>query len=121
LPLSYLIDVAHRVVRVNGSGTLTELDILDWREEVLTNPAFDSRYPQLLDLREVTTASVSVPAMARIVASSIFATPVRRAIVCQSDEQYSFGRTFATLGEAHHQVVHVFRDAQVAEEWLLQR
>jgi hypothetical protein len=114
-----MIDVAQRVVRVNGTGTLSELDILDWREEVLTNPAFDSRYPQLLDLRAVTTTNVSVQALARIIASSIFATPVRRAIVCESDEQYSFGRTFATVSEAHHQTVHVFRDPQVAEEWLL--
>ena len=82
--------------------------------------AFNASFGQLFDLRAVTDVQVSVPAMARLAATSSFSPGVRRAFVGVSDAQYNMAWTFARLGEPHGQLVHVFRDIAVAEAWLME-
>ena len=84
------------------------------------DPAFNRNFKQLFDLRAVTDVVVSVPAMARLAASSSFSPGVRRAFVAITDAQYNMAWTFAQLSEPHDQLVHVFRELAVAESWLME-
>jgi len=120
MPLTYVIDASRRIVVARASGVLTEDDLRSTRMLMQGDPAFNRSFAQLLDLRAATAVNVSVPAMARLAASSTFAPGVRRAFVGITDAQYNMAWTFAMLSEPHDQLVHVFRDISVAEAWLME-
>ena len=120
MPLTYLIDASRRIIIVRASGSLTEDDLRSSRMLMQGDPAFNRNFKQLFDLRAVTEVVVSMPAMARLAASSSFTPGVRRAFVAISDAQYNMAWTFAQLSEPHDQLVHVFRDLSVAEAWLME-
>ena len=120
MPLTYVIDASRRIVVARASGVLTEDDLRSTRMLMQGDPAFNRSFAQLLDLRAATAVNVSVPAMARLAASSTFAPGVRRAFVGITDAQYNMAWTFAQLSEPHDQLVHVFRDLSVAEAWLME-
>ena len=120
MPLTYVIDASRRTIVVRASGVLTEDDLRSTRMLMQGDPAFNRNFGQLLDLRAATEINVSVPALARIAASSAFAPGVRRAFVGITDAQYNMAWTFAMLSEPHNQLVHVFRDISVAEAWLME-
>ena len=73
------------------------------------------------DLRHVSDVAISVPAMARVAASAVFVPGSRHALICANEIQYGMARMFAMLSEPHGQVVHVFRELDVAEAWLMER
>ena len=120
MPLTYVIDASRRIVVARASGVLTEDDLRSTRMLMQGDPAFNRNFAQLFDLRAATALNVSVPAMARLAASSAFAPGVRRAFVGITDAQYNMAWTFAMLSEPHDQLVHVFRDIAVAEAWLME-
>jgi hypothetical protein len=120
MPLTYMIDASRRIIVARASGILTEDDLRSVRMLMQGDPAFNRNFGQLLDLRAATEVIVSVPAMARLAASSAFAPGVRRAFVGISDAQYNMAWMFAMLSEPHNQLVHVFRDIAVAEAWLME-
>jgi hypothetical protein len=120
MPLTYIIDASRRIIVARASGVLTEDDLRSTRMLMQGDPAFNRNFAQLLDLRAASEVFVSVPAMARLAASSAFAPGVRRAFVGITDAQYSMAWTFAMLSEPHDQNVHVFRDFAVAEAWLME-
>lgn len=120
MPLTYVIDASRRIIVARASGILSEDDLRSTRMLMQGDPAFNRNFGQLLDLRAATDVNVSVPAMARIAASSAFAPGVRRAFVGITDAQYNMAWTFAMLSEPHNQLVHVFRDITVAEAWLME-
>jgi len=120
MPLTYMIDKARGVVVAHATGVLTADDLQAWRAEMKSNPAFDPTHGQLCDLRDVTDVAISVPAMARIAASTVFAAGSRHALICSTEIQYGMARMYAMLSEPHGQQVHVFREPEVAEAWLLE-
>jgi hypothetical protein len=120
MPLTYVIDASRRIIIVRASGILGEDDLRATSVLMRGDPAFNRNFGQLLDLRAVTEVTVSIPALARLAASSAFAPGVRRAFVGVSDAQYNAAWTFAMLSEPHDQLVHVFRDMSVAEAWLME-
>jgi len=120
MPLTYTIDASRRIIIARASGVLTEDDLRSTHMLMQGDPAFNRNFGQLLDLRAATEVIVSVPAMARLAASSSFAPGVRRAFVGITDTQYNMAWTFAMLSEPHDQLVHVFRDMSVAEAWLME-
>ena len=120
MPLTYMIDASRRIIVARASGVLTEDDLRSVRMLMQGDRAFNRNFAQLLDLRAATEVNVSVPAMARLAASSAFAPGVRRAFVGITDAQYNMAWTFAMLSEPHNQLVHVFRDISVAEAWLME-
>jgi hypothetical protein len=120
MPLTYVIDASRRIIVVRASGILTESEMRSTRILVQADPAFNSNFGQLFDLRGATDIVVSVPAMARLAATSSFSPGVRRAFVGVTDVQYNVAWTFARLSEPHDQLIHVFRDISVAEAWLME-
>jgi hypothetical protein len=120
MPLTYRIDASRRIIVARASGVLTEEDLRSVRMLMQGDPAFNRNFAQLLDLRAATEIKISLPAMARLAASSAFAPGVRRAFVGVTDAQYNVAWTFAMLGEPHNQLVHVFREISVAEAWLME-
>jgi hypothetical protein len=120
MPLTYTIDTSRRIIVSRASGVLTEDEMRSTRILMQGDGSFNAGFGQLLDLRSVTEVLVSVPAMARLAATSSFSPGVRRAFVGISDAQYNMAWTFARLGEPHGQVVHVFRDMAIAEAWLME-
>jgi len=119
MSMSYIIHAGRRVVVMRGAGVLTAEEIYDAREKIRTDRTFDPSYAQLFDLRDVAQVDISLPAMARLAASAVFSPGVRRAFVCTDDIQYQMAETYSALSEPHEQVIHVFREMNVAEAWLL--
>jgi hypothetical protein len=120
MPITYVIDRGRGVVVARVTGVLTADDLYHWRAEMQLNPDFDPTHGQLCDLRDVTDVAISVPAMARVAASTVFVPGSRHAVICANEIQYGMARMFAMLSEPHGHVVHVFRELGVAEQWVME-
>lgn len=118
MPLTYTIDRSQRVVISRFSGVLSESDIHSARERLHSDASFNPAFSQLVDLSEVTAIDISVPSLARIAGTTSYTPGTRRAIVGVNDIQYEMARLYAAFSEPHQQLVHVFRDRAIAEEWL---
>lgn len=118
MPISYVIDVAHRTVTARASGSLSPEDLNEGRAALLGEPSFDPTFAHLFDLRDVTQIDLSVAALERLAASSLFGPGVRRAFVCSADDHYNTARMFAALSATHGQNVRVFRDYTMAAAWV---
>jgi hypothetical protein len=115
---SYEIDRRRRLVVSRAWDVLTDEELIDHYVSLRRDPAFDPRYRQLIELREVRrfdTAVVTVEAAARL---RVFAPEVRRAIVAPDDEAFERARRFAAFAGLQAQRVEVFRTERAAMAWL---
>jgi hypothetical protein len=118
LPVSYLIDQNHRLVFSRLSGTVTETEVHEHNRTLRTDPDFDPRYRQLVDCTGVTEILVGTPTISAISQDQFFAPGTRRAFIATSDVAFGLARMFALRAEASGQMIEVFRERRVAEEWL---
>lgn len=116
--MSYKIDQVRRLVITRGWGVLAARELFDVTSQILLDPRFDPTYRSLGDLREVTEIAVDTMATAETAATPLFTAGTRRAIVATSDAVYGMARMFASFAERSGQEVRIFRDLQLAEEWL---
>jgi hypothetical protein len=116
--MTYRIDPERRLVLTRAWGVLTARQLADVMSRILLDPRFDPTYRSLGDLSEVTDILIEPMDAAQTAASPIFAHGVRRAIVAPSDVAFGMARMFATFAERSGQEVQIFREMQLAEEWL---
>jgi hypothetical protein len=121
MPLSYTIDPGRRLITSRAYGVLRAEDVVEARERILRDKAFNPAYAHLYDMRDVSDIDLSIPVMARLAASSVVSRGTRRAFLCANDIQYAIAETFAILSEPHRHVIHVFREMSVAHAWLSER
>ena len=118
MPATYEIDVARRLVLSHGWGVFTEQDLLGHFTRLGADPAFQSTFSQLADLRDVERAEVRREFLRRHALEYLFDRHSQRAIVVSSAEHYELARIYAAFAQYAPQNVHVFRDMHDAEEWL---
>ena len=121
MPVSYVIDVKNKVVIVTVTGTLTVHDVLEFRKQIASDPAFDSSFSQLGDMSGA-KADLSAHEVKMLAESSPFALGARRAFVGTSPVVYGLGRMFEIMrGLRGDQDIRVFRDRDEAMAWLLEK
>jgi hypothetical protein len=118
MPATYEIDVARRLVLSRGWGVFTEQELIDHFTRLSNDPAFQSTFSQLADLREVTHAAVRREFLRRHALEHLFDRHARRAIVVSSADHYELARIYAEFAQYSPNNVHVFRDMHDAEAWL---
>ena len=118
MPISYQIDVAHRVVYTNGQGIATDTDLLQHNRRLKADPDFDPNFNQLLDFTEVILSDVKSETINKIANKRIFNLNSLRAIVVKPGLQYGLARMFQGLREYEDKNIRVFLDREEAERWL---
>jgi hypothetical protein len=127
MPSDYTIDQDERLVRVTGSGPLSDADLLEQRVRIRDDPAFDPGYSFLVDLRAVTEVLLSAQVVARLARDPLSAPGVRRAIVVPPAEPgatvphplaFGLGRVFQSIAALRGEDVEVFTDLGRAIGWL---
>lgn len=126
MPSDYTIDREQGLVRVVGSGRLSDDDFLAQRVRLRSDPAFDARYSFSVDLRQVTDLALSALVVSRLARDPISDPGVRRAIILPSPagepgpEPLAFGlsRVFQSIAALRGEDVELFVDPDAAERWL---
>ena len=118
MPEGYQIDVARRLVMSRAWGVFSTAEFLAHFEAVVTDPAFDPTFAQLVDLRDVTSFNLDTGTLRAKAGASFFHPGVRRAIVAPSDLGFGLARMFGTYAESASQTIAVFRAIDEAEHWL---
>lgn len=127
MPSDYTIDPNARLVRVTGTGALSDADLLEQRVRLRDDPLFDAGYSFLVDLRGVTEVLLSAQVVARLARDPISEPGVRRAIVVPVAEPgassphplaFGLGRVFQSIAALRGEDVEVFTDLTLAAVWL---
>jgi hypothetical protein len=113
-----VLDFAHRLVRTESWGVLTDDEVRDLYRDLRADPAFDRSFQQICDLRRVTRITTTVDTLRFLAQSHIFAPGVRRAFVVDREVDFGLSRLFAAYSEAEGAVIEVFRKWEDAEKWL---
>jgi hypothetical protein len=115
MPAFYKIDKEHRVVLSTASGIFDLPSALAHQDQLLTDPEFDPGYSQLLDFTHVTAVKIDAESIRKIAERRVFWPCLRRAILINTEMEYSFVRDFQMLrenaGEHGFRVFHSLDDA----------
>jgi len=118
LPVSYLIDQKQRVVFSRLTGAVTETEVREHNRTLRADPDFNPGYRQLIDCTGLTEILVGTPTINAISQDQFFTPGTRRAFIATSDVAFGLARMFALRAEGSGQMIEVFRERRVAEEWL---
>jgi hypothetical protein len=122
VPAEYRIDWPNRLIRVHLWGEVTPAESTENRRRLLSDPAFNPDFWELIDMRDVTSfgkvSSTDVKDDASL--SFHFGPETRRALVAASGIGYGMARMWAVYREANggKEQIQVFRSVEAAEAWL---
>ena len=114
----YQIDPGQRLVSVVVTGELNMAMIRGGIERLRQEPEFDPSLLQLLDLRGVTTVSLSPPDLRNLVRTSPFGAGARRAAVTEDDCLFGIVRIYRAFDDVPGRKFSVFREIEDARNWL---
>ena len=127
MPSDYSIDREARVVYINGTGVLTDADLLEQRVRLRSDPDFDPSFCLLVDFTGVSAVQLSAETVRFLAHERITGPGVRRAIVLpretagESSPQahpYGLSRMFQLSAEYTGENVEVFTDLAESRRWL---
>jgi hypothetical protein len=119
MPLTFRVDIEHRILRSQGSGVLTEEDLLGYFAGSRADPDYDASMHRVMDLREVTQlpSSDDIRSLATFARSKAPVETARMAIIASSDLAFGVSMMFkAFVGYGERLVV--VRDENEAMDWL---
>jgi hypothetical protein len=114
----YAIDVERALVLTRGWDVLTDDDVHIHASTLARDPRFHPRFAQLADLRDVTRIDVTPAGVRKLAALNPFGDGSQRAIVASMDVVFGISRMYESLSEKPDQKVRVFRDLDLALDWL---
>jgi hypothetical protein len=120
VPAGYTIDKARRLVISSGSGVVTKADLVAHRRKLMSDPAFDPDYSQIMDFSDVTDVEVEASDIREMATEHVFSPTSRRAIIVRTDATYGLARLF----EIHRDMrgergIRVFRNREEGLAWVL--
>ena len=118
MPSAYVIDASRHLCLSRSWGVVTGEEILTLIQATVSDPQFRPDFAQLVDMREVTTVDVTTDFVRLFVAKSTFGAGSRRALVAGSDVVYGMARIYGTLLDGRPAEFQIFRDLQLALDWL---
>ena len=120
MPLTYSISEPENLILVRPTGTVTSPEVLEFIEELLSDPALKPGMKILSDHTEVKrvmpgTELREIAVRARQLMDRGIA---RIALVAPNDFLYGIGRMFVSYSEFTNVKVEVFREKEDARRWL---
>ena len=100
-------------------GVLTQAEVLEQVRQLVTDPAVDPAFSQLVDCRQVTELKCSAEEVRQIANTDIFSAQSRRAFLVTDDLLYGLARMY----EIHRELrgeggIRVFRNFDEAMAWV---
>jgi hypothetical protein len=100
-------------------GVFTDEELREHYRSIRNDSAFDPRFSQLCDIREVSEMRLSVTVVREVALMPVFDLSARRAVVVGGQEfHFGLARMFAITAETNGSQVEVFKDMGAAREWL---
>ena len=118
MPLEVIIDKDHRVIKLRGSGILTDADLLRAHDQVEGDPAADPSFGRLCDLSEVSDVNISDRSLDAWAADPISNPPVRHAIICNAPPIMKRVLDYIRLSRKQFREISIFPDSNKAFDWL---
>jgi hypothetical protein len=121
LPVGYTIDHERRLVITSGSGCITFAEVKAQYDQMLSDPAFNPDFNQLIDGTAITTLDLSVDEVRTIVQRKVFSPTSRRALVATLPAVFGVLRmagTYHEVSNAAAATICVFHDIPSASKWL---
>lgn len=118
MPIDFYIDKKQRTVFTQAYEVLTENEILDLRNRVMTHPEFDSSFNQLSDYTNVTKFDVSNNFLIQYAQLEYFGRNSKRAFIASDDLVFGSIRTYQAWHESFPSEVKTFRHLKDARKWL---
>jgi hypothetical protein len=121
MPMTFTIDPARKVVFTTVSGELTEQDLRDHQEKLLSDPQFNPEYSQLMDATPLKTVRLTSLSTERLLRTRPFKQSARCAVIAESDLAYGISRMIELHCEARGIPFRGFRKRAEAEAWLFRK
>ncbi len=122
MPMSYIIDQRRNLIRITGSGVLTDKEMIQCITDLREDPALQPDMSTLSDMRNVEVAFTAegIAKMLNIMErTSERRTGAKAAIVVNSEVAFGMGRIFEMRAEVRvDPSFMIFRDMEAACEWL---
>ncbi len=120
--MTYTIDRGARLIRLVGSGRLTDEELLRCVSSLREDPALDPGMNTLSDMRDIEVGFTSrgISSMLAVMEETADRRgPAKAALVVSSDVAFGMGRMLQTLSEGRVEPhFRIFRDMSDACEWL---
>ena len=115
--VEFYVDIAKRRVTVRFGRKLTAADIRSYADHLRTNPAFDPKFSEIVDLREVEDLDLKAQDFLKL-ADEIdpFSPVARRAFVIRTSVQTHAARMHKILRAEKN--MGIFSSMEQAEEWI---
>ncbi len=119
MPVSVNVDVEKKLVLTTCSGSISDEDLLQAREDLMANPHFDPSFDRLWDFSEVTQQQVSDATLKHLVGTSPSTGNISRAVVVSMSKD-PLERVLAFIAHSRqlNRRVAVFPNRESAEQWI---
>lgn len=118
MPLTHSIDKKQRLVKTVGSGTITFTETKRHQDALLTDPDFDPRFDQLIDLTAVTALNLSFDEARTLSRRNVFSPTSRRAFVSPAGGVLGVGSFMDAYASRTATRTDIFTDVPAALSWL---
>ena len=118
MPTACVIDPARRLVLSHTWGVVRVDEMLALNEAIASDPRFRPDFSQFADMGAVTKLDIATDFLRLFIAKGPFGADARRALVADRDVVFGMARMYATLAEGHQGEFQIFRDADLALDWL---
>ncbi len=124
MPMTYRIDHEMKVVRMEGSGTLTDEDLVSCISRLRRDPELPFGIPTISDLRQIEILEVTYEGFQKV-AEIMMDTdeqrgPVRVATVVLKESDAAMAKLYSIVSETAGpgNTFEIFNDPAAAEAWL---
>jgi len=117
MPVRFHVDAERRLVTVKFDGHVGPQDIVEYLEKLLADPAFDSEFAELADLRQANTEVDFQAAMMIARDKDPFSRKAMRAFVVPTGETLDSVRKYL-MARGNDGSISVFRTMEEARRWL---
>jgi len=119
MSVRYVIHKKYRLIHTIGEDSITAAEVQAHQDQLLSDPAFDPSFNQLIDVTTALQLDITVAEAKEIARRRIVSANARRAFAARTIHMFVLGRLMEIYHEAHHEVdVHIFDDRDEALKWL---
>lgn len=119
MPITLTIDTEKRVVYSALHGVITEDEFLAQPQRILTHPAFNPAFSEIIDLRGITDVQVAPESIRKLAATeSIFDRESKHVVIAPTGLILDFARMFQANAEQTRPHVVIVKTPAEAYEYL---
>jgi hypothetical protein len=119
MPVSYRIDNERRLILTSAEGCVTFAEVQTHQDQLLSDPAYDPSFDQLIDGTAATEFALSADEARQVAKRQLVSKQSRRALVATEAAIFGMGRLMAAYQEIYGlSNVEVFYKLEEALEWL---